>query len=102
MAEGHVVHSAFVCAMARVLDVYKRPIDRHYPVISMAESRVPCVREVRGPWPMRAGRPARYDVEYERNGVAHLLQFYGPFVGWRWIEVADNHAAQQWAEGVRQ
>ena len=51
---------------------------------------------------MRAGRPARYDVEYERNGVAHLLQFYGPFVGWRWIEVADNHAAQQWAEGVRQ
>lgn len=95
-------NAAFVCAMERVLDVYKRPIDRHYPVICMDESSVQCVREVREPWPMRAGRPERYDVEYERNGVAHLIQFYAPFVGWRRIEVADNHAAQQWAEGVRQ
>ena len=95
-------NAAFVCAMERVLDVYKRPIDRHYPVICMDESSVQCVREVREPWPMRAGRPERYDVEYERHGVAHLIQFYAPFVGWRRIEVADNHAAQQWAEGVRQ
>ena len=51
---------------------------------------------------MRAERSERYDVEYERNGVAHLIQFYAPFMGWRRIEVADNHAAQQWAEGVRQ
>ena len=51
---------------------------------------------------MRAGRPERYDVEYKRNGVAHLIQFYAPFMGWRRIEVAENHAAQQWAEGVRQ
>ena len=51
---------------------------------------------------MRAGRPERYDVEYERNGVAHLIQYYAPFMGWRRIEVAANHAAQQWAEGVRQ
>ena len=60
------------------------------------------MREVREPWPMRPRRPERYDVEYERHGVAHLLQFYAPFMSWRRIEVADNHAAQQWAEGVRQ
>ena len=68
----------------------------------MPDKSVQCVREVREPWSMRAGRPARYDVEYERNGVAHLIQFYAPFMGWRRIEVADHHAAQQWAEGVCQ
>jgi len=45
--------------------------------------------------------PAFYDVEYERNGVAHLIAFYAPFENWRRVEVADNHAAAQWAEGVR-
>ena len=45
---------AFVCAMERVLDVYKQPIGRHYPVICMDESSVQCVREVQEPWPNMA------------------------------------------------
>ena len=93
--------AAFVCAMETVLDVYKRPIDRQYPVVCMDESSVQCVKEVRPPLPMSPGHPERYDVEYERNGVAHLIQFYAPFIGWRRIDVADNHAAPEWAEGVR-
>ena len=40
-------------------------------------------------------------VEYERNGVAHLLAFYVPFENWRRIDIADNHAAEQWAQGIR-
>jgi len=40
-------------------------------------------------------------VEYERNGVAHLLAFYAPFENWRRIDIANNHAAEQWAQGVR-
>ena len=40
-------------------------------------------------------------MEYERNGVAHLVLFYAPFDNWRRIQVSDNHAACQWAEGVR-
>ncbi len=49
----------------------------------------------------KQGQPARYDVEYERNGVAHLVLYYAPFDNWRRIEVTDNHAAGVWAEGVR-
>ena len=41
-------------------------------------------------------------MEYERNGVAHLIQFYAPFIGWRRIDVKENHVACTWAEGVRQ
>ena len=93
--------AAFVCAMENVLAVYKRPVDPDFPVVCMDESSVQCVKEVRQPLPMRAGSPARYDAEYERNGVAHLIQFYAPFIGWRRMEVTDNHAANEWAEGIR-
>jgi hypothetical protein len=59
------------------------------------------VKEVRPGLPGKPGQIARYDVEYELNGVAHLIQYYAPFMGWRRVEVADNHAALQWAQGVQ-
>lgn len=67
----------------------------------MDESSVQCVKEVRVPLPVRPGQAACYDAEYERNGVAHLLQFYAPLAGWRRLQVADNHASGEWARGVR-
>ena len=91
----------FVCQMETVLEVYKRPQDPHYPVVCMDETRLQCIKEVRAPISARPGETERYDVEYERNGVAHLLLFYAPFENWRQIHVADNHAAGEWAEGVR-
>lgn len=93
--------AAFVCAMEHVLEVYRRPTGTEYPVVCMDETSAQCVKEVRPPLPGKPGQIERYDVEYERNGVAHLIQFYAPFIGWRRIDVADNHAALQWAQGVR-
>jgi len=87
--------------MEAVLAVYQRPTEPAYPVVCMDETSVQCIREVRAPIPAQAGQSERYDVEYERNGVAHLIAFYAPFENWRRVEVADNHAAAQWAEGVR-
>ncbi len=94
-------NAAFVCQMEAVLQVYCRAPDRAHPVVCMDETSVQCVREVRAPIPPRPGQSERYDVEYERNGVAHLLMFYAPFENWRRVDVADNHAAVQWAHGVR-
>ena len=93
--------AAFVCAMEQVLEVYKRPFDPDYPVVCMDETSTQCVKEVRPVIAAKPGQIERYDVEYERNGVAHLIQFYAPFVGWRRIQVADNHAACEWAKGVK-
>ena len=81
--------------------MYRRPLDPDYPLVCLDESSVQCVKEVRSPLPVRPGQTACYDAEYERNGVAHLLQFYAPLVGWRRLQVADNHAAGEWARGVR-
>jgi transposase len=93
--------AAFVCAMEQVLQVYCRPIEREHPVVCMDESSVQCVKEVRSRLAGRPGDVERYDAEYERNGVAHLLQFYAPFIGWRRLRVSDNHAAHEWAQQVR-
>ena len=87
--------------MEAVLEVYRRPRDPRYPMVCMDETSVQCVKEVRPPIAAKPGRCERYDVEYERNGVAHLLLFYAPFENWRRIQVADNHAACEWASGVR-
>ncbi len=91
----------FVCQMEAVLSVYKRSQDSRYPVVCMDETSVQCVKEVRAPMVAKPGQSARYDAEYERNGVSHLILFYAPFENWRRIQVADNHAACEWAEGVR-
>lgn len=91
----------FVCQMEGVLEVYKRSLDPRFPVVCMDESSVQCTREVRTPLPTQPGRPARYDAEYERNGVAHLLLFYAPFESWRRIAVRSDHTALTWAEQVR-
>ncbi len=91
----------FVYRMEAVLDVYKRPQDSLYPVVCMDETSVQCIKEIRSPISAIPGQTERYDVEYERNGVSHLVLFYAPFENWRRIQVADNHAACEWAEGVR-
>lgn len=94
-------NAAFVCQMESVLEVYKRPQDPRNPVICMDETSAQCVREVQLPIAAQPRQCERYDVEYERNGVAHLLLYYAPFENWRRIQVADNHAACEWAEGIR-
>lgn len=88
--------------MEQVLDVYTRPHDPLYPVICMDETTKQCVKETRLPQPPAPGRPARYDAEYERNGVAHLLLYYAPLENWRRVDVKTDHVAATWAEGVRQ
>ena len=49
--------------------------------------------ETRVPIPMKAGRPARFDYEYERNGTANLFMMFAPLEGWRHVKVTDRHTA---------
>ena len=93
--------AAFVCQMESVLSVYKRPFDPKRPLICMDETTKQCVREVREPIRASRSHPQRFDGEYERNGVGHLLLFYSPHENWRHVHVADTHDGAQWAECVR-
>jgi len=93
--------AAFVCQMESVLSAYKRPFDPKRPLVCMDETTKQCTREIRQPIPASVNHPQRYDGEYLRNGVGHLLLFYAPLENWRHVHVADNHKGVQWAECVR-
>ena len=94
-------NAAFVCGMENVLQVYTGPYDASHPVVCMDETTKQCVQEIRPPQPMRPGHAERYDAEYRRNGVGHLLMYYAPFDDWRRTDVAADHTGPTWAEGVR-
>ena len=65
--------SHLVCQMETVLEVYQRSQDPRYPVVCMDETSKQCVKDVRESIEAKPGETQRYDGEYERNGVGHLL-----------------------------
>jgi hypothetical protein len=87
--------------MEDVLDVYTRPYDRRYPAVCMEESSKQLVGETRQPLPAEPGQPARYDYEYQRNGVCNLFLFCEPLVGWRHLEVTERRTQQDWAWAMK-
>ena len=95
-------NSAFVAAMEDVLAVYLRPRDPDRPLVCLDESSKQLIAETRVPVPMKPGRPARYDYEYERNGTANLFMLFAPLEGWRHVKVTDRHAAVDYAHVLKE
>jgi hypothetical protein len=79
-----------VAAMEDVLAVYTRPYDPECPMVCLDETSKQLLCETRVPVPMKMGRPARFDYEYERNGTANLFMLFAPLEGWRRVKVTDR------------
>ena len=94
-------NSAFVAAMEDVLAVYMRPRDPDRPLVCLDESSKQLIAETRLPVPMKPGRPARYDYEYERNGTANLFMVFAPLEGRRYVKVTDRHTAIDYAQVLK-
>ena len=88
--------------MEEVLAVYKRPHDPRRPLVCLDETSKQMIRETRTPIPGKPGRAARYDYEYERNGVANLFMMFAPLEGWRNVKVTDRHTAVDYAHVLRE
>ncbi len=95
-------NAAFVCAMENVLETYTRPYDPKRPVVCMDETSKQLVKETRVSIPLAAGRPERFDYEYERNGTANVFMFCEPLRGWRLASVTERRTRTDWAEQVKQ
>ena len=91
----------FVYHMEDVLEVYTRPYDPRRPQVCLDETSVQLVGETRTPVPMAPGRPARYDYEYERNGVAAVFMLTEPLRGWREVVVGDQRTAVDFAHVIK-
>lgn len=95
-------NGAFVAAMERVLDVYKRPYDPAFPVVCMDESPRQLIGETRQPIPGAPGRVQRYDYEYVRKGVYNVFLACEPLRGKRYITIRPRRTKQEWAEFIWQ
>jgi hypothetical protein len=94
-------NGAFVAAMEDVLAVYTRPRDPDCPLVCLDETSKQLIAETRVPVPMKPGRPARHDYEYERNGTANLFMTFAPLEGWRHVKVTDRHTAVDYAHVLK-
>jgi DDE superfamily endonuclease len=87
--------------MEDLLDLYQRPYDPRRPLVCIDELPVQLVSEVRQPLPVAPGRPARYDYEYRREGVANLFMSFEPLLAWRAVQVTERRTAVDFAEVLR-
>ena len=94
--------AAFVADMEEVLEVYHRPRDPERPLVCLDETSKQLIVETRSPIPAKPGQPARYDYEYQRNGVANLFMMFAPLEGWRHVKVTDRHTAIDYADVLRE
>jgi hypothetical protein len=87
--------------MEDVLAVYTRPHDPDGVLVCLDETSKQLIAETRVPIPMKPGRAARVDYEYERNGTANLFMLFAPLEGWRHVKVTDCHTAIDYAHVLK-
>ncbi len=88
--------------MEDVLAVYTRPRDPDCPLVCLDETSKQLIAETRVPVPMKPGRPARFDYEYQRNGTANLFMLFAPLEGWRRVKVTERHTAVDYAHVLKE
>jgi len=94
-------NAEFVCCMEDILQLYHQPYDPLNPMVCFDESSKQLISEKRQPMPMKSGQVARYDYEYERQGVANLFMFFEPLQSWRHVEVTDRHTKVDFAHCMK-
>jgi hypothetical protein len=75
--------------MEHVLDVYKRPYDKDFPVVCMDESPKQLIEEGRESLPIKPGQEGRVDYEYIRHGVVNIFMANEPLMGKRMVEITE-------------
>jgi transposase len=86
--------------MEQVLDVYKRPYDKDYPVVCMDESPKQLIETVREE-KMARGKEKRIDYEYIRHGAVNIFMANEPLRGQRMVEVTEFKTKIEWANFIK-
>jgi hypothetical protein len=91
----------YVERMEDVLSLYEKPLSSTEPVVCFDERPVQLLGWHRQGTPMRRGRPARFDYEYERCGSANLFCAVEPKAGWHWVKATRCRKADDFAHALR-
>ena len=88
--------------MEHVLDVYKRPYSKDFPVICMDESPKQLIEESKTGVAMKPGQEARVDYEYIRHGVIKIFMANEPLREKRFVGVTEFKTKKEWAYFIKQ
>lgn len=83
--------------MENILDLYAQPDVPDKPVVCFDERPCQLIGEKRVATSPQAGRPARYDYEYERRGTGNLFGFFQPLQNWRHLKVTEHRKSEDFA-----
>ena len=88
--------------MELVLDVYKTPYNKSFPVVCMDESPKQLIKQTRIPIVRKPGSDAKEDYEYARCGVAQIFMANEPLKGKRYVKVLQSKTKKQWAQFIKE
>jgi hypothetical protein len=84
------INAQYLARMEDLLHLYHLPYDAKRPVVCFDELPVQLLAEVIEPLPIKDGKLARFDYEYERGGTASLLVAFEPLTGKRLVETSKR------------
>lgn len=88
--------------MEDVLLLYAQPYQPWQPVVCFDERPCELHAEVYPTIPPQPGQVARYDYEYQRNGVCNLFMFFQPLTAWRHAKVTAQRTKVDFAHCMRE
>src|ERR1035441_9969277 len=92
------LNEEYIARMDDVLNIYEKPLPEREPVVCVDEKPVVLHADVRPPRPMRPGRIARRDSEYERRGTPLVFCGVQPKAGRHFTKPTRNRSSQQFAD----
>jgi hypothetical protein len=87
--------------MEHVLDIYKKPYNKQFPVVCMDESPKQLIEDGRPQIKMEPGRETRMDYEYIRHGVVNVYMGNEPLTGKRFTQITETKTKTDWAKFIR-
>lgn len=91
----------FVANMEKVLDIYKRPYSKDFPVVCMDESPKQLIAETRITDKLKDGTKL-IDYEYSRKGVCNIFIANEPLAGKRFVKVTERRTKKDWATFIKE
>lgn len=73
--------------MYKLLTLYSRSYNKHYPVVCVDEKSKQLIEDVRKSIPLKPGSSTKFDGEYRRRGTRNIFVAVEPLAGRREIKV---------------
>ncbi len=87
--------------MERILDIYQRSYNPENPVVCFDETNKQHLKEVMDALPTKEGHVRKEDSEYIRGGTSNIFMFFEPLAGKRYVTVADQRTAIDFADAMK-